>query len=248
MNIENFNQAGFYLKLSLKLILMPRLRLFVIIPFILNCLIFSLGFYYFIGVYNDLKAEYLNVIPSYLSFISGILFVAFILILLFIFLMIFSVVGSFICAPFNGILAEKVEEVLTKQPASPTNFADLIKDVPRILYRELQKILYVFPRFLLLLIISLIPMVNIISPVLFFLFNSYTLALNYCDYPFDNHKIPFKTMRVEIWRYKELNTIFGAVIGIFSLIPIINFMIIPVAVCGATAIWVDKYSHLKNNM
>jgi CysZ protein len=34
---------------------------------------------------------------------------------------------------------------------------------------------------------------------------------------------------------------FGALISLFTMIPVLNLVIMPVAVCGATAMWVDRY-------
>ncbi len=65
------------------------------------------------------------------------------------------------------------------------------------------------------------------------------LAIQYCDYPFDNHKVPFKTMRAALRTQKVANMQFGALTSLFTMIPVLNLFIMPVAVCGATAMWVD---------
>lgn len=63
----------------------------------------------------------------------------------------------------------------------------------------------------------------------------------YCDYPFDNHKVPFKEMRTALRTQKVANMQFGALTSLFTMIPFLNLFIMPVAVCGATAMWVDCY-------
>ena len=67
------------------------------------------------------------------------------------------------------------------------------------------------------------------------------LAIQYCDYPFDNHKVPFKAMRNALRTQKVANMQFGALTSLFTMIPFLNLFIMPVAVCGATAMWVDCY-------
>lgn len=67
------------------------------------------------------------------------------------------------------------------------------------------------------------------------------LAIQYCDYPFDNHKVPFKEMRTALRTRKITNMQFGALTSLFTMIPLLNLFIMPVAVCGATAMWVDCY-------
>ncbi|XNM68513.1 EI24 domain-containing protein [Escherichia coli] len=65
------------------------------------------------------------------------------------------------------------------------------------------------------------------------------LAIQYCDYPFDNHKVPFNAMRQALRTRKVTNMQFGSLVSLFTLIPVLNLVIIPVA--GATAMWVDCY-------
>lgn len=59
--------------------------------------------------------------------------------------------------------------------------------------------------------------------------------------PFDNHKVPFKTMRQALRTRKVTNMQFGALTSLFTMIPVLNLVILPVAICGATAMWVDCY-------
>ena len=77
--------------------------------------------------------------------------------------------------------------------------------------------------------------------MLWFLFSAWMLAIQYCDYPFDNHKVPFKEMRTALRTQKVANMQFGALTSLFTMIPVLNLFIMPVAVCGATAMWVDCY-------
>ena len=67
------------------------------------------------------------------------------------------------------------------------------------------------------------------------------LAIQYCDYPFDNHKVPFSTMRKALKLQWKHSYGFGISVYLLSLVPLINLLIMPVAVCGATAMWVDKF-------
>lgn len=74
-----------------------------------------------------------------------------------------------------------------------------------------------------------------------FLFSAWMMSIQYCDYPFDNHKVSFPDMRNALRRNKVDNLQFGALTSLFTMIPILNLVIMPVAVCGATAMWVDRY-------
>ena len=70
------------------------------------------------------------------------------------------------------------------------------------------------------------------------------MAIQYKDYPFDNHKISFDDMRSFLQAHKGLSFSFGITTSIFSMIPIINLVVMPVAICGATALWVEQYKPL----
>ncbi|TKG02054.1 sulfate transporter CysZ, partial [Vibrio lentus] len=82
---------------------------------------------------------------------------------------------------------------------------------------------------------------------LWFIFTAWMLAIQYADYPFDNHKIKFDDMR-NILKQKQGKTYsFGALVSVFTTIPILNLIVVPVAVCGATAMWVVEFKEQALN-
>ncbi len=144
--------------------------------------------------------------------------------------------------PFLGLLAEQLEGSLTGKPLPDTGLLGIAKDLPRIMAREWRKLMYYLPRALLLLALYFVPGIGqTVAPVLWFLFSAWMLAIQYCDYPFDNHKVSFADMRRALRQHKTDNLQFGALVSLFTMIPILNLVILPVAVCGATAMWVDRY-------
>ena len=50
-----------------------------------------------------------------------------------------------------------------------------------------------------------------------------------------------KAMREALRSRKVMNMQFGALTSLFTMIPVLNLVILPVAICGATAMWVDCY-------
>jgi CysZ protein len=153
-------------------------------------------------------------------------------------------IANFIAAPFNALLSEKVEQHLTGQPLPDQGFAGFIKDVPRMLGREWTKFTYCFPRALLFLVLFF--MLPVIGQLVWFLFTSWMMAIQYCDYPYDNHKVPFDRMRQQLRGDVSGSYSFGITVSIASMVPFLNLLVMPIAVCGATAMWVDRYrsSHL----
>jgi CysZ protein len=67
------------------------------------------------------------------------------------------------------------------------------------------------------------------------------MAVQYKDYPFDNHKISFNEMKQDLKANKSLSYSFGFTTAVFSMLPVVNLVVMPVAICGATALWVDHY-------
>jgi CysZ protein len=153
----------------------------------------------------------------------------------------FVIVANLIGSPFYGYLAELTEKHLTGQEVNPDEgWAALLKDTPRILWREVQKIAYYLPRALGLFIIGLIPVVNLVAALLWFLFNSWMMALQYVDYPADNHKVSFARLRRDLAAQRLSALGFGLPVALAAMVPVLNLVVVPAAVCGATAYWVRE--------
>ena len=146
-------------------------------------------------------------------------------------------------------MAEQVEARLTGVQPPEVSVAQLLKDVPRILVREWQKLKYYLPKAIGCLILFFIPLVGqTIAPVLWLLLCAWMAAIQYCDYPYDNHKIRFEIMREDLKNHRWTNLGFGLIVSVCTAIPIVNFLIMPIAICGATAMWVVLYraKHMSN--
>jgi CysZ protein len=66
------------------------------------------------------------------------------------------------------------------------------------------------------------------------------LSLEYADYPMGNHNLHFRAERSILRQQRPLALGFGAAVSVMTTIPIVNFLAMPVAVAGATAMWVDR--------
>lgn len=225
-----------------KLIRLPGIRRFVILPLLVNIILMGGAFWWLFTQLESWIPSLMDLIPDWLQWLSYLLWPVVVASILLVFGYFFSTIANIIAAPFNGLLAEQLEARLTGAIPPNTGIIDVAKDIPRIMKREWQKLAWYLPRALVLLLLHFIPGIGqTVVPVLWFLFSAWMLAIQYCDYPFDNHKVPFKTMRVTLRTRKITNMQFGALTSLFTLIPLLNLVIIPVAICGATAMWVDCY-------
>ncbi len=116
----------------------------------------------------------------------------------------------------------------------------------RTLQRELVKLWYFISRSLLvffsLFVLAFIPILNFLVPFLAVSWGAWVMTLQYVDYPADNNHISFNELRRQI-KNKRYSTLgFGGVILIGSMVPIINIVIMPIAVAGGTLFWVNELS------
>jgi len=231
-----------YLLKGIQLLRHPQLRIFVLIPLLINVLIFASAFWFLFSSITTWIETYMQELPTFLSWLSYILWPIIIFTILFSFSFIFSTIANLIAAPFNGLLAEKTEILLTNSKINDDGWQDIFKDLPRILKRECQKWLYFLPRMLGCLILFFVPVIGqTIAPIVWFIFAGWMMAIQYADYPFDNHKVSFVMMRKTLATRFGKNITFGMIISFCTTIPLVNFIIMPIAVCGATAAWVDIY-------
>lgn len=241
--MQNQKRSGFgYFFYGLDLALSPGIRRFVIMPLLANIVLVGGALFYLFSHLDSWINHWMGQIPDWLSWLSYILWPLLVITILATFSYFFSTLANFIAAPFNGLLAEKVEEKLTGHSISDDGMLAVVKDVPRVMSREWRKLVYTLPKAIGLFLLLLIPALGqTLGPVLWFLFTAWMLAIQYCDYPFDNHKVSFNDMRNNLKQKQGKAYGFGMLVSVLTTIPIVNLFVMPVAVCGATAMWVNEF-------
>ncbi len=222
---------------------LPKVRRYVVIPFLINLLIFG-GLFYYCAVFIWQKLQILSFhLPSWLHWLEGIVFVVKIFLLSTAFLLLLSsfaflltLMANILAAPFNGLLSEAYLQVLGAQlPQRP--FLEMLRVT---LGRELIKLLYYLPRTLgvygIAFILYFIPPFNVLIGALLFLFSAWMIAIQYLDYPAENYHMPFKQVLSQIRTRRWFYLGFGTAVLTISSIPILNLLIMPAAVLGASAI------------
>ena len=227
-----------YFLSGFSLIKTKGLKRFILVPLIINLVLFIVAFTYLLRQMDSHIAWIRSEIPSWLSWIEFLLFPLAVVIILLLFCMIFSSVANWLAAPFNGVLAERVEQHLSGQRPPQDNIVALIKAIPHTLLREWKKLLYFIPRFIGYFLIGWF--FPVIGQIIWFMFIAWVLAVQYCDYAFDNNKYNFDYMRSVLRRNKSACFGFGGAVSIFTMVPFLNLVVMPVAICGATAMWVDE--------
>lgn len=235
--IEGFG----YLVKGAKLLTHPDLRLFVLLPLLVNIIMFVIGLGLLIFFVSGWLDDVVGWLPQWMSGITSVLW--FLLAIFFGMAVFFSfnILTNFIAAPLNGLLAEKVQQHLTGQTLGETNFVSLMASIPGSVGREVIKLTYYLPRILLLLVLALIPVVNILVPWLWLLFGAWVMVIQYVDYAMDNNGVSFKVMKQRLSQQRLLHLGFGGGVSLLLMLPIINFFAMPIAVAGATALYVNEH-------
>ncbi len=237
----DFTRGARYLTRGAGMLTHPSLRLFVIVPLLINVTIFgsllTWGFSYLTDLMTWLDAR----LPEWLDFLQWILWPLIVLTGLLISGYLFTTVALVIASPFNGLLAEKAEELVTGRPvAGPEGLAAALMLVPRGILRELAKLLYYIPMALFVLVLSIIPGLNALAPALWFLLGAWMMSITFVDYPMDNHQRGFADVK-EAVRARRMSSLgFGGLVALCAGIPLVNFFVVPAAVVGATLLYCEE--------
>lgn len=235
----NVIRGADYLAQGLGLLSRPGIRPFVLIPLAINIVLFGSALWWGAQQVGALGALVSGWLPGWLEWLSWLLWPVFFLFALLFVGYGFSIVANLIAAPFNGYLAEKTEQLLTGAPlATENNWKTILLLVPRSIGRELRKLLYFVPLLVGVFVLSMIPGINAVAAPLGFLVASWMMALQYLDYPIDNHAMSFSRVKQAARQQRLTSMGFGGAVMLGTMIPLLNLVVMPAAVCGATAYWV----------
>lgn len=211
---------------GLKYLGKPELRKFLLIPVLINLVLYSaafaFGYHYISGFIEQL-------IPEWLQWLNWILwplsFVCFIIITFF----TFTLLANLMAAPFYSKLSAKTLVLLTSNPVAIAE-----QPVAKVIRAEARRLGYLGLRALPLLFLFIIPGINFIAPFLWAVFAAWAIALEYMAYPLENEGLLFADQR-QAARSIRLGALGFGGISIFGLaIPVLNILVAPAAVIGAT--------------
>ncbi len=234
----NIARGAGYLTRGARLLTHPSLRPFVLIPLAINILIFGsligVGFSYM----SDLMDSMLARIPSWLDFIEWILWPLIGITVSLITGYLFTTIALIIASPFNALLAEKAEELITGRPVdSLEGLSAALLAVPRGIVREIVKLLYYIPMALVTLVLSFIPGVGAVA---WLLLGAWMMSIQFVDYPMDNHQKSFSQVKTAVRSQRLSSMGFGGLVALCAGIPLLNFFVVPAAVVGATLLWCEE--------
>ena len=220
-----------YLFKGLKLLTSNQLRAFIVIPVLINVVLYSvalmLGYYYL----TDLIEQF---IPGWLHWLSWVLWPLFFISFFISGFFTFTVLANLLAAPFYGKLSAKTLMLINGQVKE-------IEEQPilKVMSAELKRAGYLLSRALPLLVLSFIPGVNVLAPFLWALFGAWGMSLEYMAYPLENAGVLFPEQKQLVKSIRLGALSFGGLAAMGLTIPLINIIIAPVAVIGATIYFND---------
>ena len=208
---------------------------FLLIPGLISAVIVTGGLVFAIVTLDTLSERALAALPEWLGFLDWLITP---LIYLFVILVggwLFGLLASVLAGPFMGDLSREIERRagLPEAPPEPA----LLTSVAAAISREARKLLYHLPRLLAAFLLTLIPVVNTLSPFIWFLFGAWMMAIQFADLPAENWSRSFQDTRSRLRSRRSAALAFGGCTTALMSVPLLNILVIPVAVAGGTLLW-----------
>ena len=218
----------------------PGIRAYVVAPLLINVVMFTALLVFGASWLVDFARDML---PGWLDFLAWLLIPTFVAAALMAGFYSFNLVANLIAAPFNGLLAAAVERHLTGRapPSAGSGWRTFFAELATTLVAEVRKLIYVAVRSLPPLVLFIVPGINVVAPFVWMVVGAWMLVVTYVDYPMANHGIGFDELRARMRDRRLLGLGFGGAVMAALAVPVLNFLVIPCAVAGATAMWVEQF-------
>lgn len=231
-----------YLLRGFALIRQPGLRAVVALPLAINVVVIVGLLWLFGDRWSVWLDAWLAGLPDWLAWLETLLWWSGFLLAVLLFCYVFTLLANLVAGPFNGLLSSRVERHLTgREPETGMSLAGELVDG---VVGELRRLTYYLTRAALLgavsLILFFIPVANALLPALWFAFGAYMLAFEYLDAPMGNRGLSFPDKRRRLAQRRSLNLGFGAAVTLATAVPVINLVVMPAAIAGATALWLEE--------
>ncbi len=242
--VVNFSRGFFAPFRSVRILRQnPRLILYILIPFLINTLVFSGAVYLGLDFFGSTVVEY---IPQgeawYWSVLYWFLWVVAVLLTAVLVFFTFTVVGNLLASPFNDLLSERTEEFLSGNFNDETFSAGrFLRDALNTVLMEAKKMWIFVVVMILILPLNLLPGVgNSIYTVLAISLTLFFLSFEYLGFVLVRKRQFFREQKSYIFARKFL--MFGFSCGVMALlaIPLFQLFCIPLAVIGVTRLWCEE--------
>lgn len=241
--VSDFTRGIGYALKGFSLVRERKVLPFALIPLLINAVLFGSVIWFGVEWFGQFMESQL---PEWLDWavVRAFLWILFAISAALVAFYTFTLIANLIAAPFNGWLSERVEVHLRGGRGAEGEQRGLMGEIVASFGAELRKLVYMALWAIPLLILFLIPVVNLLAPPAWLAFGAWMMALEYVDCPLGNHGVVFSRGRGLIRQRRWVALGFGGTVMVFTAIPVLNLVAMPVAIAGATALYVDEMTSL----
>ena len=152
-------------------------------------------------------------------------------------LLLAFLLANVLSAPFLDALSKRVESIETGgvYDAGDTGWSAIVGEARRTMANELQRLIFLLGVWLVLVLGGVvIPGGQLVAPPLLVVFTAIFLPLDYAGYALDRRQVPFASRRRWVSRHLPTMAGFGVAAVFVSLIPGLNFLLLPTLVVAGT--------------
>lgn len=216
----------------------PGVRPYVAVPLLINVLVFSVGIAWLAGFLADAHQAAVAWLPDWLDWLAWLMWPLAMIAVLIVVWTGFTMIANLIGAPFNGMLAERVQAM--HAPHLPLDSRPILQEILRAPLAELSKLAYFVLLAVPVLVVTIVPGVNMLAPLAWAVYGAWVLAVEYCDFPMANAGLRPPVQRARLRERRWMTLGYGAGVMLLTVVPGLNLVAMPSAVVGATLMWCDR--------
>ena len=232
------------------------------LPALVNLIVFAVAFTVYIWLFSDIyalatgfihleapKAWYGWIWVAPLRFLAWLIGALLLVASLAVLYLAFLLLGTAIASPFLDVLAQRVEAIVTGHVSEErVSWPRVLRSFTASLVLELKKIgFFLAIQVVLFLLGLLIPPLLPFTVIAATLFTILFLPMEYASFAMDHRQLHFAQRRQLIWQHRWLMLGFGTAAFFTLLIPLLNFICLPILVVGGTLLFLhtENTSHAE---
>ena len=225
------------------------IRWLVLIPLLINFILFASATSFAASWLQNWITAITTSVPDWLQWLVWAIWFLFAILALAIYAFTFTILANLIGSPFYGVIAQRViaAEIAVDQSNILTE-SGLLSGAWNSLVRELQLIGYFLPRTvavgIVAMMMSFIPVVNLLAPIIAGSWAAWCLCLQYLDYAADSQGVTFLALRKKVSDNRLNSMGFGLTALLASAIPLVNLVMLPASVVAGSLLWCRQHRDL----
>ncbi|AMV71716.1 EI24 domain-containing protein [Desulfuromonas carbonis] len=218
----------------------PRLIRFILFPLSINILVFTAAVWAGLKFFAGTVTQYLPQGDAwYWALVTYLVWFLAVLLTMVLVFFSFSLVGALLASPFNDLLSERTEELITGfRPEQPFQLRGFLIGALQTLADESRKIFLFLTGMALLLLLNLLPGIGtVLFGVLSVLWTLVFLVIEYTGYIASRKGMRLAAQRHYLLQRKLAMLGFGCGLLCLLAVPLLQFLTIPLGVIAATRLW-----------